>query len=265
MITACKQQFHGEGGEFLVKSGIRDFEALWSLPGEPVDEPNLRHHGSSVVSRHRLRGDDGGERIFYLKRQQDYFPRHALSKRRLLLCREYRRIRLFNARGVNCLEVSAVAIRGRSAPVRGVLVTVALVDHVPLDQLLDQLGNRLPDVVVIAVASFLGNMHRCRLMHGNLYPKHIYVHRGLLSRSPAPDPIRVIDLEDACWMPWTRLARVRDLDKLNRYCASFSTFRRLRFLLRYLGVTRLSRGQRQLLHAIVRRGRDRGPTGARIG
>lgn len=251
-------RFHGDAGEFLMRAGFGDFETLWALPGEPVDQPNRRGAGFSVVSRHDLVGRDGQARVFYLKRQQDYFARGRLGRRRLLLCREYRRLRLFARRGVCCPQVAALAVSPGREPVRGVLVTSALAEHVALDRLLDEFGNSLSDAIVEEVARFLRRMHRRRLFHGNLYPKHIHVRIGPAAGRAVVDPVAVIDLEDALWVPWRRYAAVRDLEKLNRYAPALSEFRRLRFVLRYLGERRFSPSGRRLVAAIVARSAKRG-------
>lgn len=247
---------HGDPGAALREAGIATFDDLWSWPGEAVDAPNRRGDGFSTVSRHRLvtPGDQGR---FYLKRQRDYFPRHRLVGRELLLWREYRALRRFRALGIDCPTVAAVALRSVPGGRQGVLVTTALDQHEPLDALIARHGGRPPDAVSRAVADFLRRMHGRRLFHGNLYPKHLYVHAAVARGGTVDDPVSVIDLEDARRVPWARYAVVRDLEKLNRYAEGVSAFRRLRFLLRYLGVRRLNRRQRRLLDAIVARGRRR--------
>ncbi len=255
--------FDGPGGEALREAGLATFEVIWSWPGEAVDAPNRRGEGFSTVSRHRLL-DAGGEARFYLKRQQDYFPRSRLGGRELLLWREYRALRLFDRRGIDTLEVAAIALRRDAGHRRGFLVTTALSRHVALDEALARWGGRVPDSVSKAVAEFLRRMHRRRLFHGNLYPKHLYVHRSLDAGVAVDDPVRVIDLEDARRVPWPGYAALRDLEKLNRYCEGVSTFRRLRFFLRYAGVSRLTHRQRRLLEAIVARHLRRVRRGPRV-
>ncbi len=243
---------HGAAGSSLRAAGIATFDALWTWAGDAVDAPNRRGGGFSRVSRHRLPGEDD-EGGFYLKRQQDYFPRHRLAGRELLLWREYRALRRFERLGIGCPSVAAVAMRTEGGHRQGVLALVALSGYESLDALLARCGGRPPDATVRAVARCLRRMHRQRLLHGNLYPKHVYVRAG--PGGADDNPVRVIDLEDARRVPLVRLAAVRDLEKLNRYCHGVSGFRRLRFFLRYLGVRRLDRRQRRLLRIIVARGR----------
>lgn len=241
----------GEAGRRLAAAGIADFETLWSVAGTRVDEPNRRGSGSSEVVRLELAGDGA---VFYLKRQQDYFPRSRLAPRRLLLEREHRALERFRRSGVPVLDTAAFAVSTRGGSRRGVLATVGLVDHVPLDTVM-AMPARLPDGLLVEVAKCLGAMHRRRLAHGNLYPKHVFVHRELAAGGAPDDPVRIIDLEDAHRVPLARYAAVRDLEKLDRYSEGLSDFRRLRFFLRYLGVRRASTRQRRLLEAIARRRR----------
>jgi hypothetical protein len=248
----------GDGNSSLFAgSGLRDFDALWSWQGTMVDDPNRRANGVSTVSVHHLVDANGRDHVFYLKKQQDYFPRSLLAPRRLLLCREYRAIALFAGQGVATLEVAAMATRMYGRHRQGVLATVALTEHVALDELLERHGNALPDTVMNEIAVFLRHMHARRLFHGNLYSKHLFVHAALVGGETTPDPVRIIDLEDARRLPFPRYAVVRDLEKLNRHCLQLSAFRRLRFFLRYLDVRRLTRAQRRLLGAVVARGRRR--------
>lgn len=245
---------HGAAGAALRAAGIANFDALWAWSGDTVDAPNRRGNGYSRVSRHRLSGETG-EGEFYLKRQQDYFPRHRLARRELLLWREYRALRRFERLGIGCPRVAAVALRTASGHRQGALALAALSGHESLEALLTRCAGRPPDAIVRAVAGFLRRMHGHRLAHGNLYPKHVFVDAAMADGGAVDGAVCVIDLEDARRVPLARLAVVRDLEKLNRYCVDVSAFRRLRFFLRYLGVRRLDRRQRRLLRRIVDRGR----------
>ncbi len=244
-------------GEVLRRGGYDRFESLWSLPREAVDEPNRRGAGWSLVSRHALPGDAGVAGVFYLKRQQDYFPRRGPSRRQLLL-REARALHRFAARQVPALEVLAWGSRRADGHHQALLVTRGLEGFRPLDELLGESGGA-PDRAATAVAGFAARMHRARLFHGNFYPKHVFVHVGFWNgvADTVDEPVRAIDLEDARWVPLRRYAAVRDLEKLNRYAVGASDFQRLRFLLRYLGKRRFDAAARRLLAGIQRRGRGR--------
>jgi len=54
----------------LKRHGLDDFEALWALQLEAVDEPNTGRGGWSSVFRLELEGKG-----YYLKRQSDYLTR----------------------------------------------------------------------------------------------------------------------------------------------------------------------------------------------
>lgn len=244
----------------LAAGGLDGFDALWSWPGEIVDEPNRRGRGFSQVFRHHLDGDGA----FYRKQQQDYFPR-GLPGRDLLLLREYRALQRFAAAGVDTLEVAVLALRRHHGHRQGLLVTRALTAHQPLDRLLAKWQGRPPDIVSRALADYLRHMHGARLFHGNLYPKHLFIDPRLASGQAVAGAVRVIDLEDARWLPFGRRGAIRDLEKLHRYADGVSGYRRLRFLLRYLGLRRLDRRGRGLLDAIVARSARRRRSGGHPG
>ena len=54
----------------LKRHGLNDFEALWALQLDAVDEPNTGRGGWSSVYRLELEGKG-----YYLKRQSDYLTR----------------------------------------------------------------------------------------------------------------------------------------------------------------------------------------------
>ncbi len=256
MFVKNRFETFGEFGRLLNDADLDCFESFWVLPKNLVDEPNRRGDGWSIVSRHDLQLADGRSIGFYLKRQQNYFPRHVIRRTRPLLWREYRRLCDFSNWKVPALEVIAIGIRHSAEGCQGILATLALDDYRSLDQLMAQFRPNLPDQVLAAVAGAVGHMHSRHYFHGNLYPKHVYVSQTDPSSADSP-AVRFIDLEDAVYLPVSNLGRVRDLEKLNRYSSDLSLFRRLRFFYRYLGVRRLDRKTRALLDSIVRRARSK--------
>jgi hypothetical protein len=59
----------------LERNGLADFDALWNLQLDAVDEPNTSRGGWSSVFRMDLEGQG-----FYLKRQSNYLTRTCTAR-----------------------------------------------------------------------------------------------------------------------------------------------------------------------------------------
>jgi len=246
--------------EYFSKQGLRDFEALWNLPDSLVDEPNRRGRGWSKVSRHELESANGQRRVFYLKRQLNYFPRSRLLGRRLLLNREHRALVRLGKHGIGTLEVAAFGLKKTDGASRGLLVTRSLDGYVDLETAFSQGNwaylNRLRD----PVAGLISRLHAHGFMHGALYPKHVFV-TG--SEFPGPPDARLIDLEDLWRLPLGNLHRVRDLAKLNRHTPMLDEFAKLRFFYAYLGLRKMTPAGKRLLTRIIKKSQKKASRGPR--
>jgi hypothetical protein len=94
----------------------------------------------------------------------------------------------------------------------------------------------------------LSRLHRQRLQHSSAYPKHIFLNSGAIGVEA-----RLIDLERVKWRPFRSLATRRDLDSLNRHSVGWSKSDKLRFVLRYLNLQRLSPRARRLWKVLARK------------
>jgi hypothetical protein len=200
-----------------------------------------------MVSRHSLEGHDARRLVFYLKRQQNYFPRSRLMGRKLLLFRENRNLHNLEDYRVPSLEVIATGHRRVDGQQQGFLMTLALEGYEELSNLLDNADTSVLQQARKDTAELARSLHKHGFVHGSLYPKHIFI-----SQPPGTGPARLIDLEDAWRLPFGNFHRVRDLSKLNRHTPTISNFAKLRFFYRYLQTRKLDDNGRRLLKKIIK-------------
>jgi hypothetical protein len=94
----------------LERNGLADFDALWNLQLDAVDEPNTSRGGWSSVFRMDLEGQG-----FYLKRQSNYLTRTLHSPLgEPSFAREFRNIQRYQQlafrRWKRCFLVSAKSL-----------------------------------------------------------------------------------------------------------------------------------------------------------
>lgn len=224
----------------LENNGIADFDALWQLEAGWFEAPNQRRGGWSGVSRYELTTPDGDKLGIFLKRQENHKTfswRHPVKGVPTFL-REFRHIMRYRAYGVPTLEPVYFAMRETNQGHRAIIVTVELEGFVSLETLVLQgaLSFQIRKKVLQSVAALAGTMHRNHIQHNCFYPKHVFVRLNDNGDVEA----RVIDLEKSRWRPTSRLCALRDLDTLNRHSCNWSRTDRLRFLLAYMQIQRLS-------------------------
>lgn len=232
-----------------------DFEALWGLSLEAVDVPNTGRGGRSEVFLMPIRTGQTTVTMV-VKRQVNHMTHSIISVPTFR--REYRNIRRCHRLSIPTVDVVYYGERRDDKGRRAILVTEFLQGYVSLDSLLRQYAMQGPvekmerTAVTQAVARVIRKVHRCRLSHGHLQPKHI-----LLKRINGTIDVRLIDLE--CMHP--RLAighhRIRDLATLNRHLSQCPNPDKLRFVLAYTGVSRLDRKTKRLCHRILARSKQK--------
>jgi tRNA A-37 threonylcarbamoyl transferase component Bud32 len=214
--------------DLLHRHGLDSFAALWDLPLEAVDKPNVERGGWSNVARLELEGIG-----FFLKRQSNYLTRtvqHPLGE--ATVAREFRNIRRYARLGVPSLEAVFYGERKVGGECRAILLTRALDGWAPLGRLVEGWQDMPLDArqeIVLACADLVGRLHAARLRHGCLYPKHLFVRRqdgqwrGCL-----------IDLEKTrhLWLTWR--GRIKDLETFLRTVKVWSVAEQQHFLVRYL-------------------------------
>ena len=236
----------------LRRHQLDSFEALWQVEATAVDEPNRARGGISSVSRLTLEDANGQPQVFYLKRQSNYLirnPRRPLGEP--TAGREFYNIGRYAERGIPALEAAYYAQRRVDGQVQAILLTRALEGYQPLDYWFsrwDQLGYRLQHDLLMAAAALVAQLHRSAVVHNCLYPKHLFLR-------PLADGVgaRFIDLEKSrahLFSPW---GNMRDLDALNRRSLPPSRTQRLRFLLAYLGKSKVDAQVRYWVRRVARR------------
>jgi len=219
--------------DVLQANNLNGFSDWWALEADWFEEPNIRRGGWSGVSRISLTGPGGGERLLFLKRQEDHVLRTFMHPLRGIptFAREMKNIQALQAANVPALTPVYFAQRTVDGKQRAILVTEALEGFVPLGDVdRNALSLQSRNQLLANVASVVRQLHDHKLVHNCLYPKHLFVRGGEKGFE-----VHLIDLEKAR-SSWSRdRAMFRDLDTLNRHGVDWTRSARLRFLKAYLG------------------------------
>lgn len=200
----------------LQRHGLNDFEALWALQLDAVDEPNTGRGGWSSVFRLELEGKG-----FYLKRQSDYLTR-TLHRPfgEPTFAREFRNISRYQKLKIPALQAVFYGERKGNGQHRAILMTRALDDWRDLDSLLAQwpqfdAASRLG--IVQACGQLARTLHAAGQVHGCFYPKHIF-----LRERREGWQAQLIDLEKTRPLLFGMRDRLKDLEPLLRRAGAWS-------------------------------------------
>ncbi|MDZ5604098.1 lipopolysaccharide kinase InaA family protein [Pseudomonas sp. RP23018S] len=200
----------------LQRHGLNDFEALWALQLDAVDEPNTARGGWSSVYRLELEGKG-----YYLKRQCDYLTRtlHA-PLGEPTFAREFRNISRYEKLHIPALQAVFYGERKGKDEHRAVLMTRALDDWSDLDSLLGQ-WQQLPveqrEGILRACGQLARTLHAARQVHGCFYPKHIF-----LRERRDGWQAQLIDLEKTRPLLFGQRDRLKDLEPLLRRAGAWN-------------------------------------------
>jgi len=194
----------------LQRHGLADFDSLWQLQLDAVDEPNTGRGGWSSVYRLDLEG-----RAFYLKRQSNYLTR-TLRKPfgEPTFAREFFNISRYRKLGIPALQAVFYGQRQVQGELRAMLMTRALDGWDDLDSLLQRWRELAPvqqRAILIACGRLARTLHGAGQVHGCFYPKHIFL-RGTGQTFEA----QLIDLEKTRPLLFGKRDRTRDLEPLLR-------------------------------------------------
>ena len=242
-----------------------NFDSLWRMELEPLDEPNVGRGraGWSSVSCLPVELQDGHEKRLILKRQKNHFSRSFSHPLRGIptFQKEISNILRYKRFGIPTLEPVFYEHRYDSDGMQAILVTEYLEGYTPLDELVGSYQEKgwperaFRNRLIEALASPVRNLHEKGFQHNCLYPRHLFV-----KESGDEIRVRVIDLEKNKWRPLGNKRRVRDLESLHRRTEGFTRSDRLRFLNAYCGIERLDQDAQRLCRKIIKQNRKK--TGA---
>ncbi|WP_024694884.1 lipopolysaccharide kinase InaA family protein [Pseudomonas syringae] len=212
----------------LERHGLTDFESLWTLQLDAVDEPNTGRGGWSSVFRLDLDGQG-----FYLKRQSNYLT-HTLHHPfgEPSFSREFRNISRYQTLGIPALQAAFYGERKVDGERRAILMTRALDGWTDLDELLQgwaEMGSRSRTAILQACGRLARTLHGAGQIHGCFYPKHIFLqadHEGYRAQ--------LIDLEKTRPVLFGKRDRVKDLEPLLRRARVWTEAEQRELLAAYL-------------------------------
>lgn len=242
--------------KILAEQNLKDFDVLWNLKLDLLDEPNTQRSGWSSVARTSICLPNGEKQEIILKRQLNHNSRtymHPVKgiptfEKEMENSLEYARL------GIPALKVIHYASRRHQNGIQAVLMTEYLSEYRSLDVLLDSWEqNRYPELnqrkrIIEAIAGFVRHIHENKIQHNCLYPKHVFIRQ--LAESV---DIRVIDLEKSKWRPFGIRRRVRDLESLSRRMGSIKNTDLMRFILKYQDIQTLNPKAKRLCRKIMSR------------
>jgi hypothetical protein len=194
----------------LERNGLADFNALWVVQLDAVDEPNVERGGWSSVFRLELDGV-----AFFLKRQSNHLTRsltHPFGEP--TFAREFRNIRRYAELGVPALQASFFGQRKVGSEQRAILLTRALDGWTDMDGWLSQwpqLDAAQRESIIGAIGGLARTLHQAGQMHGCFYPKHIF-----LREQAGTWQACLIDLEKTRPLLLGQRDRIKDLEPLVR-------------------------------------------------
>lgn len=194
----------------LERHGLADFDALWDVELDAVDEPNAGRGGWSSVFRMELEGKG-----YYLKRQSNYLT-HTLHRPfgEPSFSREFRNISRYRQLGIPALQAVFYGEKRVSGERRAILMTRGLDDWSDLESLLEQwqdLSATQRLAILQACGLLARTVHAAGQVHGCFYPKHIFLKPRAGNYSA-----QLIDLEKTRPSLFGLRDRIKDLEPLLR-------------------------------------------------
>lgn len=240
----------------LRQQGLDSFDALWDLQAEWFEPPNQRRGGWSGVVRIELTGPDDRRCGLFLKRQENHTRRSLLHPiaGEPTFGAEMQNILHCQRAGVPVLDPVFYAQRRVHGKWRAILMSEELAGYHPLTDYMAAWRDSgwaahrsLRQALIPELASVVARLHRARLVHNALHPKHVFVR---FSDQLNPQ-VRLIDLEKMRQTWSSKRAMRLDLDTFNRRTREWNRGDRLRFLKAYLGTNRREGTLKTLWHRLL--------------
>jgi tRNA A-37 threonylcarbamoyl transferase component Bud32 len=232
---------------------LNGFDDFWKAEADWFEPPNYRRGGWSGASRMVLADPEGGERVIFLKRQENHTRkiwRRPLSKEPTFRG-EARNLQFLNKHQIAAPELVYYAEFKSPKGWQVVLATRELTGFVPLDILVESWKTRgwekfsgQRKQIIPRAAALIRRLHQFNMVHGALHAKHIFV-------QPDTAEVCLIDLEKMRRRMFRRHAMVRDLDTCNRRTFFISHADRLRFFKEYLQIEELDDDARALWYRLA--------------
>lgn len=210
----------------------KKFNYFWDKEGEFVEKLNKRGKGWSgvIVSKQKNTEDNTDERIC-IKKQENYvsYSFFHFIRGTLTIENEIKNLNYCSKHGINTPEIVYSDKRKLKGKRQAILVTRFLEGYMPLSDIMSKdlfSKTQARKIVISKIANEVSKLHKMRMMHNNLYPKHIFI-------DPQKLEICFIDLEKSRKKLSSKSCTLRDLDVLNRYTRSATNSDKLRFLKAY--------------------------------
>lgn len=215
----------------LQQNALADFDALWDVQLEAVDEPNTERGGWSSVYRLELDGTS-----YYLKRQSNHLTRSLLRPLgEPTFAREFRNIQRYSQLGIPSMQAAFFGARQVGGERRAILMTRALEGWRDLDGWLQgwsSVALERRQAILRACGMLARRLHEAGQMHGCFYPKHIF-----LRETDDGFEATLIDLEKTRPLWFGQRDRVRDLEPLLRRAPDWNEGDVRNLLAAYLGTS----------------------------
>lgn len=237
--------------EVLGYNNLATFDQLWNVDAGWFEKPNERRGGWSGVSRLPLQKPDGTIAHVFLKRQENH-RRKLWSKpiRGVLTFEmEFWAINACKKAGTPTMVPVFFATRRHGDEDQAILVTEELAGYSSLRDIFKpwKKGVKPPFreriLLTRRIAEAIAPMHKHRLMHNGLHPKHILFK---FNADKTDADIRLIDLEKTARLRTRQEARIRDFEIFNRRFFVSSRTDKMRFLLAYFGLKKSNKKVRKL-------------------
>lgn len=237
--------------KIFIDNNLADFDALWNLKTEWLEQPNTRRGGWSGVVKIHLDTPEGKVGVF-IKRQENHTSKTLLNpiKGRPTFEREFKNLLQLRKKNVPTLEPIYFATKGLKA----ILIARELEGYISFDsEHFLSSGDLLKDKahkerLLQSVADTLRLMHQHHFQHNCLYLKHIFIK----SVDDGWD-VKIIDLEKLKKTIFKRSAVFRDLYTLHRYAKGWSAKDQITFYKYYCQESKLSNQSKRLWKAIERK------------
>lgn len=234
------------------EAGYTDFDSLWNVEGELVEEGNFRGKDDNTFWSHVSRVNLPNGKMIYIKRQQNHFPNNLILKLRKLLTFEieWKNYQRLQAAGVPTMKIIHFDKRKQNGNRQCILVSEELKDMTPMGDLIKWFNEhgwpaRKQRLAMLdAIVKTVHQMHSHGMIHNALYGRHIYINVPFVDGTPVfQDSYHtcLIDLERTKY-PGPKSAKrfSKDLQQMYNKANGWPMRDRIWFLKRYLQIDQLT-------------------------